>query len=180
AGSNRDKTCIAGLAMSPDGKILYVLNNSDNQLYVVEAASGAGLARIEIGDHPIVARIDKDGRTLYVANWGGSEVAVVDVSEPHAPVVAARLPTGAHPNDLAISSDGRLFVSAGNADAVNVIDLATRQPIETIKTTLTPKAAYGSTPNAARWTPDNTTRFFPNPDNNDVRMTVAPRTGKTT
>src|SRR6185295_17154698 len=71
AGSERDKTCIAGLALSPDGRILYVLNNSDNRLYVIEAASGAGLARVEIGDHPITAKLAKDGKTLYVANWGG-------------------------------------------------------------------------------------------------------------
>jgi YVTN family beta-propeller protein len=178
AGSARDKTCIAGLAVSPDGRILYVLNNSDNQLYVVEASSGAGLARIEVGDHPLIAKLAKDGKTLYIANWGGSEVAVVDVADSHAPVVAARLPTGAHPNDLAIATDGRLFVSAGNADAVNVIDLATRQPIETIKTTLTPKAAYGSTPNAVALTPDNDTLFVANADNNDVCVIDVSARGK--
>lgn len=167
-GADRDKTCIAGLALSPDGKILYVLNNSDNHLYIVEAATGAGLARVEIGDHPIVARLSRDGRALYVANWGGSEVAVVDVADPRTPVIAARLQTGGHPNDLALSNDGRLVVSAGNADAVNVFDVATRQPIETIKTTLTPKAAYGSTPNAVALTPDNHTLFVANADNNDI------------
>ncbi len=167
-GANRAKVNVAGLALSPDGRTLYALNNSDNSLYVAEVGTGAGLARIEIGDHPIVARLSKDAKTLYVANWGGSEVAVVDVTEPRSPVIAARLQTGAHPNDLALSSDGRLFVSAGNADAVNVFDIATRQPIETIKTTLTPKAAYGSTPNALALTPDNHTLYVANADNNDV------------
>jgi YVTN family beta-propeller protein len=167
-GTDRDKTCIAGLALSPDGKILYVLNNSDNHLYIVEAATGAELARVEIGDHPVVARLSRDGHALYVANWGGSEVAVVDVADPRTPVIAARPQTGGHPNDLALSNDGRLFVSAGNADAVNVFDVATRQPIETIKTTLTPKAAYGSTPNAVALTPDNHTLFVANADNNDI------------
>lgn len=69
-----------------------------------------------------------------------------------------------------LSADNRLFASAGNADAVNVFDTATRQPIETIKTTLTPKAAYGSTPNAVALTPDGKALFVANADNNDVAM----------
>jgi len=107
--ADRNKTCIAGLALSPDGTVLYALNNSDNHLYVVETATGAGLARIEIGDHPLVAKVSKDGRTLFVANWGGSEVAAVDVSDPTAVHVTAdgkRLIVGSgkglgtHPNPV--------------------------------------------------------------------------------
>jgi YVTN family beta-propeller protein len=176
--ADRNNTCIAGLALSPDGKVLYALNNSDNHLYVVETATGAGLARIEIGDHPLVAKVSKDGRTLYVANWGGSEVAAVDVSNPRAPVIAARIPTGSHPNDIAIGRDGRIFVSAGNADAVSVLDSHSRQSIETIKTTLTPKAAYGSTPNAVALTPDGRTLFVANADNNDVAVIDVAERGK--
>jgi DNA-binding beta-propeller fold protein YncE len=176
--SDRQKTCIAGLAISPDGKILYVLNNSDNRLYVLEAKSGAGLARIEIGDHPVVARLANDGKTLYVANWGGSEVVAVDVTNPSAPVIGARMNTGAHPNDIAIANDGRLFVSAGNADAVTVLDSVSHEPIETIKTSLTPKAAYGSTPNAVALTPDSRTLFVANADNNDVAVIDVAERGK--
>jgi YVTN family beta-propeller protein len=167
-GVDRNTACVSGLALSPDDRTLYVLNNTENRLYIVEADTGAGLARIEIGDHPVVARVAKDGRTLYVANWGGSEVAVVDVADPRAPTIVARLQTGAHPNDLALTKDGRLFVSAGNADEVNVFDVATRQPLETIKTTLTPKSAQGSTPNAVALTPDERLLFVANADNNDV------------
>lgn len=161
-------TCVAGLALSSDGSLLYALNVSDDNLYVVETATGATKARLAVGDHPVQCRLTPDGRTLFVADWGGKEVAVVDMTDPLKPAVAAHIPTEDHPNDLVLATDGRLFVSCGNADAVTVLDSQQRTPLETIKVALTPNAPLGSTPNALALTPDNKTLYVANADNNAV------------
>src|SRR5262249_19304077 len=104
----------------------------------------------------------------YVTCWGGKSVAVVDVSNPSEPKVTDHIPTGDHPNDLALSRDGRLFVSCGNSDEVSVLDVASKRAIETIKCSLTPKAPAGSTPNALALSPDGNSLYVANADNNAI------------
>ena len=178
-GAEAGRVCVAGLAISPDGKRLYALNNSDNFLYVLNTENGATVGRAQVGDHPIVCRIAPDGRRLFVANIGGNDVAVVDVGAADGqPVVTHRLATGEHPNDLALTADNRLFVSCGNADQVNVFDLNTLQPLEVIKVGLTPRAPLGSTPNALAASPDGKTLYVANADNNSVCVADISQRGK--
>src|SRR5262249_43129520 len=112
-GALKTATAVSSIALSADGEILYALNNSDDQLYVLETHGGRAVARLSVGDHPWSARLSSDGKTLFVANLGSASVSVVDVSDPDTPRVTATLPTDPHPNDLAVTSDGRLFVSCG-------------------------------------------------------------------
>jgi YVTN family beta-propeller protein len=167
-GNDPEKTCIAGLTLSADGQRLFVLNNSDNHLYVLNTATGETRGKVEVGDHPIACKLSPDGKRLYVANWGGSHIAIVDVDEKSDLAVTRRLLTGEHPNDLLITSDERLFASCGNADAVYVFDTREGKLLEIIKTTLTPNAPFGSTPNALAVTPDNKTLYVANADNNNL------------
>jgi dipeptidyl aminopeptidase/acylaminoacyl peptidase len=95
-GAAKGTTAVSWLGTSPDGKLLYALNNSDGQLYILETHGGRAVARVAIGDHPMSAELSKDGRTL-VATLRRS-VAVVDVSDPGHPRVAATLATDPHPN----------------------------------------------------------------------------------
>ena len=167
-GNDPQKTAIAGITLSVDGKSLYVLNNSDNKLYILDAAEGKTLSTLEVGDHPIACTLNSDGTVLGIADLGGSEVAAVRVEDPSKPEIVGHLMTGEHPNDLTLSKDGRVFVSCGNADAVDVFDEATGQQLETIRTTLNPTDPSGSTPNAVAVSPDNKTLYVANADNNDV------------
>src|SRR5207344_3458775 len=127
-----------------DGKVLYAVNNSDGFVYILETHGGRALGRVKTGDHPLTAVLSKDGKTLYVANLGGAEVAIVDVSQPERPAVTGSIPTDAHPNDLALRADGVLFVSCGHTNHVVAVDVATRQRLETINMALSPKAPAGS------------------------------------
>ena len=145
-GAAKDKTAVSSLNVSADGKLLYALNNSDDTLYILETYGGRAVARLKVGDHPLSARLSKDGRTLYVANLGGASVAIVDVSDPGRPNVTSTLSTDPHPNDLALTADGRLFVSCGHTNSVISFDLKTGQRLEVINTALGPKAPAGSTP----------------------------------
>lgn len=161
--------CIAGLALSPDGSTLYAANNSDNHLYFLSTFSGETIGRLAVGDHPGACRLSPDGSTLFVANWGGAEVAAIDVSNAARPTVRARYQTPEHPNDLLLAGN-RLFVSCGNEDSVAVIDTRSGARTEVIKVSLTPRAPLGSTPNAMAMAPNGRTLYVANADNNCIAI----------
>jgi len=175
----KSKMCVAGLAVSPDENTLFALESSGGRLYSVNIRTGETRAKLAVGASPVACRLSGDGKLLYVANWGGKEVVAVDVSDPAAPIVNARIETGDHPNDLALSADGRLFVSCGNDDAIFVHDLDSRRILEVVKTSLTPKAPSGSTPVALSLSPDGKTLYVANADNNDVCVLDVSRRGNT-
>ena len=177
-GNNPNKTAIAGLSLSADGRSLFVLNNSDGKLYILDSVEGKPLSTLEVGDHPIACTLNGEGTLLGIADLGGSEVVAVRVDDPAKPEIVTHLVTGEHPNDLALSTDGRLFVSCGNADRVDVFDAMNGQPIETIRTALSPTAPSGSTPNAVAISPDNKTLYVANADNNDVCVVDISEHGK--
>jgi len=177
-GAAKDKTAVSSINVSSDGKLLYALNNSDDMLYILETFGGRGVARLKVGDHPLSARLSKDGRTLYVANLGDATVSIVDVSNPDRPAITRTLQTDPHPNDLAVAGDGRLFVSCGNTNNVIAFDLKTGQRLEVINTALGPKAPAGSTPNSLALSPDQEVLYVANADNNSVAVLDVEERGK--
>src|SRR5262249_7237956 len=93
-----------------------------------------------------------------------------DVQDPTAPKVTGRIPVEAHPNDLALTDDHRLFVACGNTNHVVVVDLSTGQKLEAVSVAPTPKAPVGSTPNAVALSPDGRQLFVADADNNGVAV----------
>jgi DNA-binding beta-propeller fold protein YncE len=177
-GAAKDKSAVSSLNVSADGKLLYALNNSDDHLYILETHGGRAVARLQVGDHPLSARLSKDGKTLYVANLGDATVAVVDVSNPGRAKVTATLATDPHPNDLALTDDDRLFVSCGNTNNVVSFNLKTGQRFEVISTALGPRAPAGSTPNSLALAPDGKILYVANADNNSVAVIGVEERGK--
>jgi YVTN family beta-propeller protein len=177
-GAAKDKTAVSSLNVSPDGKVLYALNNSDDNLYILETHGGRAVARLKVGDHPLSAELSRDGKTLFVANLGGAEVAIVDVSDPTHPSVSRTLATDPHPNDIVLTADDRLFVSCGNTNNVISFDLKTGQRLEVISTALGPKAPAGTTPNALALAPDEKTLYVANADNNSIAVIDVEERGK--
>jgi YVTN family beta-propeller protein len=177
-GAAKDLTAVAWLGTSPDGGLLYALNNSDQQLYVIDTHGGRAVARLRVGDHPISARLSRDGKTLYDANLGSATVSIVDVSDSSHPKIAGSLDTDPHPNDLVVTPDGRLFVSCGNTNNVIAFDLKSRQRLEVISTALGPKAPAGSTPNSLAVSADGKRLYVANADNNSVSVIDVEDRGK--
>ena len=169
---------MSSINVSSDGKLLYALNNSDDQLYILETHGGRAVARLRVGDHPLAAKLSKNGKTLYVANLGSANVSVVDVSDPNHPQISTTLTTDPHPNDLVVTDDGRLFVSCGHTNNVIAFDLKTGQRVEVISTALAPKAPAGSTPNSLALSPDQETLYVANADNNSVSVIEIEERGK--
>jgi len=134
---------------------------------VFDTASGKLLERIPVEVNPYALALSDNGQTLYVSNWGSDSVSVIDVNTLR---VTGRIAVGDNPNDMALSRDGRLFVSCANDNIVAVIDTKTRQVIERVSTALTPNSPEGSTPNALALDRENQMLFIANADNNDVAV----------
>jgi YVTN family beta-propeller protein len=95
---------------------------------VLDAKTGADLARWPVGQHPNEMLLAPDGR-LYVAEANLNSVGVIDtatgrVTETLSASLFPNSPPGSMPNSLALSPDGELlFVANANNNNVAVFDV---------------------------------------------------------
>jgi DNA-binding beta-propeller fold protein YncE len=121
--------------VSPDGTRLFVSALGTDRVYVVDLTAidddpGTPVpftGEVAVGDGPWHLALSPDGNWLWVANWLGSSVSVVDVSSPDSPVQVAEL-RPKHPSDperdillrpigIAFSPDGsEVWVACANDD----------------------------------------------------------------
>jgi YVTN family beta-propeller protein len=119
----------SALAVSADGRTLYVAHAAADVVSVVDLAGGGGRGRVEAtialgltpraphGSGPNALALSPDGHTLYVANADNNDVAVVDLAHEGGPRVMGLIPTGWYPTAVALSADGRtLYVANGKGD----------------------------------------------------------------
>jgi DNA-binding beta-propeller fold protein YncE len=138
------------LAVTPDGRELWVAARADGQIAIVDTASLAVSARLPLAGIPIRIAMTPDGRTALVTCAGSSEVLAFDVASrgergrrkvdvPLAPGAAERpfarlAPGSVLPVGLLVSRDGRsAFVAATMGDRVVQYDIATLTPLRTIE-----------------------------------------------
>ncbi len=157
-----------GLAVSPDGRTLYVTNLFLYTLTSLDIASGQVIATAQLPAEPYTVAVSPDGTTLYVSIWGGSRVQVYSSASL---TLQQEWPTNERPNALVLSNDGRrLFVACAGDSSVWSFDTSMGTPIEQISTTLYPQAPLTSTPNALALSPDGNTLIVANADNNAVAV----------
>ncbi|NDD64250.1 MAG: YncE family protein, partial [Acidobacteria bacterium] len=139
-GLTEKERFIAGVTLGADGA-LYVVNIQNDTVYRL---SGEGFSRqqmAKVGYRPYAAALAPDGRTLAVSNWGDESVSLLDAATL---AESRRVKVGSHPNDLAWSRDGRLFVANSGSNSISV--LRAGEVVETIRTSLDRTAPVGSSP----------------------------------
>ena len=70
----------SGLSISPDGATVALCISFDDQVMLVDTASGTEIARLAVGDFPIRARFSPDSSRLYVTHSFGDSVVAIDVN----------------------------------------------------------------------------------------------------
>jgi YVTN family beta-propeller protein len=111
------------LAVSNDGRNLYVVAEEGNTLLVVDAEKKKVTHKIEVGNRPHSVILSKDGKTAYVSNQWSDNVSVVDLTRFS---VTDTLKTGGGPAGLALSGDGKyLYVANSYSSDLSVIDIST-------------------------------------------------------
>ena len=163
----------AGLAVSRDGKRLYVALNLSNQLGEFDAATGTLLRTFDVGVAPYDVVLS--GTKAYVSNWGGRRPKPGDITGPagrgtlvkvdprtfiandgsvsvidlKAGRITAEIVVNLHSSALALSPDRRYLVCANAAsDNLSVIDTRTDQVVETVYVKPNPSDLFGASPNA--------------------------------
>jgi len=160
----------AGLAVSPDGRRLYVVADLSNRLLELDARSGAMLRGWDVGVAPLEVVL-AHGKA-YVSNQGGrrpgpgdatgpagrgtrvrvddraiaseGSVSVIDLAANR---VTAELMVGPHAGALAVSPGGRyLVVASAGADTLHVIDTRRDVLVEKIWARQTPADLFGALP----------------------------------
>ncbi|HTI62415.1 MAG TPA: SMP-30/gluconolactonase/LRE family protein [Gemmatimonadaceae bacterium] len=160
----------AGLALSPDGAMLYVAENLADSLAVIDLASGHVVQRLATERYPYDVVVDSRG-TVYVSAWGGSTVSAFTSESGGRLSDAGRIRVARHPSALQLNADGsRLFVVSGSTDHVAVVDTRTRQVVARL---LDPPPAgpnEGSTPNAIALSADGARLFVAEGDANAIAV----------
>jgi YVTN family beta-propeller protein len=161
-----------GLALSGDGKRLYVANDLGDSMSIVDTSTGATIDTTPVGHNPYTVVLSGDGKSAYVSNWGGKTVSVVDALTG-AP--EGEISVGTHPSAMTLDpSSGRLYVANTDSDNVSVIDTSTNGVLQTIELAPYPGAQVGSSPNALVLAPDGKRLYVANAGDNDVAVVDLP------
>ena len=167
--------------VSPDGKTLFVCNQFNNDVSVIDLSAKKELRRIAVQREPVAADITKDGKYLLVANQlptgradAENVAAVVSVIEVAKGKVVKELPLPNGSTDLKnirISPDGKYAivthiignfnvaateVQSGwiNVNAMTIIDLSRMEPVRTLL--LDSRKSGAANPWGIAWSSDNT------------------------
>jgi len=192
---NRKEEIPAGLAISRDGRRLYVVLNLSNRLAEIDTATGEMLRSWPVGVAPydVVLVSEK----AYVSNWGGrlpdsdsltgpagqgtrvrvdpvrhiaseGSVSVIHLNQ-QTPV--SQIMVGLHSSGIASSPDGRhVVVANAGSDTLSVIDTRTDKVIETIWAKPSPADLFGASPNALAFNPAGDTLFVANGTQNAIAV----------
>jgi DNA-binding beta-propeller fold protein YncE len=134
------------MALSPDGKTLFVACANSTKVAVLDAESGRGLETIACslypsapaGNTPNSLSLTPDGKLLFVANADANNVAVFNVAEPGQAKPLGFIPVGWYPTSVRFNpADKRVYVANGrgmqsfaNPQGPNPLLRGRRQPTE--------------------------------------------------
>jgi len=155
---------VAGLATAPGG-VLYAVNTQNDRVYRLSGSGYTTSVSAQVGYRPYGIALAPDGKTVAVSNWGAESVSLLDARTLQE---KARVKVGSHPNELLYGSDGRLWVACSGSNSVSLVE--GNEVRQTIKTSIDPADAVGSTPDALVLSPDGKTLYVANADNNDVAV----------
>jgi DNA-binding beta-propeller fold protein YncE len=168
----------AGLALADDGS-LWVANAFAHTLAKFDA-SGKFVLEKPLGkdSYPFGLALDESRGRLYASLWNRAEVAVIDTNTGD---IVGHWTTQEHPNELLLTTGGkRLYVANANRNTVSVFDAEAGKPLETIGTSIDPKAPPGSMPSSMALTADESVLFVANAATNDIAVVNVKTPGAST
>jgi YVTN family beta-propeller protein len=147
---NADYYSPYNLAVSKDGKKLYVVAEEGNVLLVVNTEKQKITHKIKVGKRPHSVILNDNESIAYVSNQWSDNISVIDLSQLK---VTDTLKTGGGPAGLALSADGQ-FLYAVNSYTSNlsVIDLQTKEERKRLVT--------GNNPTGIQSTPDGSLLYI--------------------
>jgi DNA-binding beta-propeller fold protein YncE len=158
------------VAVSPDGRLLYVAMLHRNVVAVINPQSGRVIERFATGRRPYRILVHPDNQSFFVSSMGDAAVLHHKASDGQ---ILERVRVGMTPMDMVwrgaktLLEDedagkpqpwaARIFVASSNTNSVHVIGVAESKllsVVETINVSMTPLQLMGSTPSALALSPD--------------------------
>lgn len=160
----KDKISPAGLTLDSKHERMYVVTKENNSLYVCDTKTMKVLNKVALSAEAYTCVLNPVKRELYISAWGGHKIWIYDTQKG---MLKDSVNTEDHPTDLTVDAKGRwLYVANANANSVSVINLTSREVVETLHTALSPDAPIGSTTNSVALSADGKTLYIANADNN--------------
>jgi DNA-binding beta-propeller fold protein YncE len=149
----------AGMQLSTDERTLYVVNQFDGTLSIIDLSPGAGFGA-EVGRTPPLGLapytlvVDEPAQRAYVSLWGGQMqgmgfldgVIPVDLSNRSAPMPSGVVLSTEKAAEALLSAGGQLYVAASDGDAISVVDPSSGSSVST-RTAIDESGLFGSAPN---------------------------------
>ena len=120
------------------------------------------------GTYPNALAVSPDNTRVYVAEAGLNSVAVLDTTNPTAPVLIGRIPTGWYPTAVSVSADGKtLYITSdkGVGEDINpATNLATNPTASGVESFSNSNSIFGTLQKVdlTSYTPDKTTALANN------------------
>lgn len=128
--------------ISPDGRELWVGQNGDGNISIIDPETNKVKETFKVGEVPIRVKFTPDGARVLVSDAKAGELIVVDAKTRKE---IKRVKTGGTPVGILVQPDGRrAFVALTQADTVKVFDLDAMEFTGEIKP--------GKTPDGMTWT----------------------------
>lgn len=161
-----------GVAVSPDGRILFMANTvPGGSFHMVDTASARELSSVAFGpaSTPTGCAMGPDNRNAYLAFSGADIIAVYDLA---ARVVTATISLSSAPTSITVAPDGRwAYVTSASGNSVFVLDLVTNQVVTAWSASR--NGITFSSPTGCAISPDGTRVYVANRGNNSVSVVRA-------
>ena len=116
------------LALSPDGKRLYVVCEGSDLVLEVDTQTRRVIGRVKVGRRPEGIAVSPDGKTLYVSNEWSDTVSEIDADSFK---IIRTLKTGWGPVGVTTDRAGKFLYTANTlGDDISVINLSTGKEIK--------------------------------------------------
>jgi DNA-binding beta-propeller fold protein YncE/predicted heme/steroid binding protein len=160
----------AGIAVSRDGKYLFVAENLGDSLAVIDVARKHVVQRLKTEAYPYAVAITPAG-DVYVSAWGGTTVSVFTPATNGMLRERGRVQVGRHPSALSLNRDAsRLFVTSASSDSIVVVDTKNLSVVTKLIDSPPRGPNEGSTPNGLALSSDGSRLYVAEADNNAVAV----------
>jgi YVTN family beta-propeller protein len=152
AGANYSESFASNLALSPDGRFLYVVDQGNWRVIVIDTSTRERVAMIPTGANPLAMTLSADGKRLYFTNSGLFEYKLIEGARKDDTLsTGLHFPPFGYPSKDArrgVRAEGHRVPGLGSENDVRGSSLWTCDIGNPLKPVITAKLRLGSTINS--------------------------------